>query len=89
MNPVSRDSWLWDCSLFWWWYNSDLHDHLRYYLLKFGMWFIKRVADTKDRQLSQQLFEMAEDYNTRPGSWNYDRIALEYIEQSKTHQKIP
>lgn len=35
------------------------------------LYFVAKLNRYKDRNLSQKLFDMAEDYNTRPGTFNY------------------
>lgn len=35
------------------------------------LWIIRKLNTSKDRCLSQRLFEVAENYNTRPGTFNY------------------
>ena len=35
------------------------------------IWIIRKVNKYKDRGLSGKLFGLAEEYNTRPGTWNY------------------
>lgn len=35
------------------------------------LWFIQKVNPYKDGGVSQRLFDLAENYNTRPGTNNY------------------
>jgi len=35
------------------------------------LYFVAKLNRYKDRNLSQRLFDMAEDYNTKPGTFNY------------------
>lgn len=35
------------------------------------LWVIRKTNRNKDRCLSQWLFEIAEEYNTRPGTFHY------------------
>jgi len=49
------------------WFMLDL----QYYITKICLWLVKKINTSKSRNLSQVLFLMAEDYNTRPGTNNY------------------
>jgi len=40
----------------------------------FLLWCIQKINKYKDRNLSQRLFEIAEFYNTKPGTRNYDNM---------------
>lgn len=47
---------------------------LRWFIEEFTLlclWLIKKTNPYKDRVLSQNLFDLAEEYNTRPGTFNY------------------
>lgn len=44
---------------------------LCYYITRICLWIVKKVNPHKNRNLSQVLFLMAEDYNTSPGTNNY------------------
>ena len=55
------------------WYSDNMYERL----CELGINFIYWVARGKDRVLSQHLFRMAERYNTRPGTWNYDCVVCE------------
>lgn len=35
------------------------------------LYLVTKINSGTDRNLSQKLFDMAEDYNTRPGTFNY------------------
>ena len=48
-----------------------LGDQIRYLATDVAFWLIRRVHKGMDRTLSQCLFELAERYNTRPGTNNY------------------
>jgi len=41
------------------------------WITSFCLWIVKKVNRGADRCLSQRLFEMAEEYNCRPGIDNY------------------
>jgi len=58
---------------FWFWWDYVLPYHITNLLI----WLIKKVHPGKDRVLSQQLFDLAEDYNTRPRTFNYHSLAPE------------
>lgn len=38
---------------------------------RFLLWSLAKINRVKDNRLSQELFDLAEDYNTRPGTNNY------------------
>lgn len=44
---------------------------MRFNITKLCLWIICKINKHKDRCLSQHLFNVAEDYNTRPGTNNY------------------
>jgi hypothetical protein len=44
---------------------------LVYKITMLCLWTIGKLNKYKDRGLSQSLFDLAEDYNTRPGTFNY------------------
>ena len=58
---------------FWFWWEYDVPN----YITNLLVWFIKKINPSKNRVLSQKLFDLAEDYNTRPGTSNYTSQAPE------------
>lgn len=65
-----------------WTWNGKEGALMRVYLVKeylkaqstdLALKYVALVNKGKDRNLSQKLFNLAEDYNTRPGETNYDR----------------
>ncbi len=40
----------------------------------FCLWVIEKTNRYCDRRLSQRLFDLAERYNTRPGTFNYNAV---------------
>ena len=39
----------------------------------FCIYIVKKVNKFKNRCLSQRLFDLAETYNNRPGTYNYNK----------------
>lgn len=53
------------------WWLDDLKESITFKITILCLYIIKKINPNKDRCLSQKLFEMAEDYNARPGEYNY------------------
>ena len=50
----------------------SLKENIQYYSVSVCLFVIGFFNRTKNRCLSQRLYEAAEEYNTRPGTMNYD-----------------
>jgi hypothetical protein len=49
-------------------------------MTNFLLWLVGKLNTKKDRNLSQKLFDMAETYNTRPGTNNYNPCLVVHLE---------
>lgn len=59
------------------WFEIKLY--LRNKVNNFLFYLIRTVNKGKNRVLSQKLFELAEEYNTRPGTMNYHDLNKNYL----------
>ncbi len=57
------------------WDKEGIQDWIIDSLTTACIWVIRKLNRSKDRCLSQRLFMVAEGYNTRPGTFNYDPIS--------------
>lgn len=49
----------------------DLKNQIQYRLTLTALWIIRKINPYKNNGLSQRLFDLAEECNTRPGTDNY------------------